>query len=84
LVAHLSARHNFVGDFIFQQIVFSADLAMKKFASFSPEFLVLTTTPVLRTHPSATTTCARLRRVLKKMHLPAQIQPAVATNCKVL
>jgi hypothetical protein len=30
LVAHLSARHNFVGGFIFQQIVFSADLAMKK------------------------------------------------------
>jgi hypothetical protein len=61
------ATHFFVSKFIFifRRIAFSElrfnDRRAKKFASFSPKFLVLTTRAVLRTRPSVTTTCGRLR-----------------------
>src|SRR5690348_2954435 len=70
-------------DSFFSKLFFRRIWRRKKSASFSPEFLVLTRTPVLRTRWSITTPCSRLRRVLKKQHLPAPLQPAFGTNCKV-
>jgi hypothetical protein len=51
----------------YSKLLFRGFCDERKFASFSPEFLVLTMSLALRTHSSVTTTCHRLRRgFLKK------------------